>query len=200
MHALLLFRKRKSRSTLKVLLYINRQANSSVKKEKKPILLIKQDRVTLRSLNHLGKSEHQKKNINIAREAMIHTYNDERSYDRNERNVRQGTLESVFLQMLFKTVAPHTRKAGDQNARHQHINHRHEHRQRRYQQRRHHCHHEEHRSNASPNLLKALASLRHNNNFRYNRCSDQRLRSFFRFFFLNPLIKSHRDLARIAAN
>jgi len=93
---------------------------------------------------------------------MTRTENDKRSYDRNERNVHQGTVESVTAKMLLEAETLDTGEVRDQKARHQHVNHRHNHRQRRDRQRRHQCHHEENRPNAPPKLLEeALPSLRH---------------------------------------
>ena len=61
-----------------------------------------------------------------------HTDNDEGSYDGNERNIRQGALESVTTQMLREAVALDTGEAGNENARDEHVDNRDEHRQRRH--------------------------------------------------------------------
>lgn len=89
-----------------------------------------------------------------------HTYNDEGSYDWNERNIRQGALERVSKQMLLEAVAPDAREAGDQNARHEHVDNRNEHRQRRHKKRRNQCRHEKNRPNEPPKLLETLPSPR----------------------------------------
>jgi hypothetical protein len=63
-------------------------------------------------------------NIKKAKEAKKiekHTDNDERSDNGDERNIGQGTLERISTQVLLEAVAPHTRKARDQNAGHQHV-------------------------------------------------------------------------------
>lgn len=91
-----------------------------------------------------------------------HTENDKGSYDGNERNIREGTLESVAVKMLLDAVTLDASEVRDQNARHQHVHHRDDHRKRRHRQRRHQCHHEENRPNAPPKLLEeALPSLPH---------------------------------------
>lgn len=58
------------------------------------------------------------------------TRDDDRSDDRNERNIDQRAPEPVPLQMIPKSVTPHTRKARDQSERHQYISGRYEDRQR----------------------------------------------------------------------
>ena len=49
---------------------------------------------------------------------MILTDDKERSDDRDERNISQGSLETVSTQMLLSSVARHASEARQQEARH----------------------------------------------------------------------------------